>query len=187
MGRQKAWLTLEGRSVIEWLIATLKAHYDPVRIIANEPASFARLGLPLQSDLRPGSGPLGGIHAALATACREVVFIAACDLPFLNPSLLNGLARLLPGHDAVVPWQEGRPLPVSAFYSVRCLSAVEARLDQGKLAAAGFLDDIDVRWVREQELEALDPDGVAFFNLNTPEDYQTAQEIVANRPSTFPS
>jgi len=36
-----------------------------------------------------------------------------------------------------------------------------------------------VRWVKETELQSLDPRGLSFFNLNTPEDYRMAQEIEA--------
>ena len=73
----------------------------------------------------------------------------------------------------MVPVWEDHPVPVCAFYSVRCLGAVEARLKRGSLKAADFLADVSVRWVKEVELQSLDPRGLSFFNLNTPEDYRS--------------
>ena len=184
MGRDKAFLRLqgaEGPTVIETLVATLRPDYRPLRILATPSERLLRLGIPLQPDLRPGLGPLGGIHAALATARRELILVVACDLPFLDRQLLTGLARLLPGHDAVVPRPEGRPLPVCAVYSKRCLAPLASRLDRGELTAAAFLEDLAVRWVEGPELGRLDPEGIALFNLNTPEDYLRAQAIAAKR------
>jgi len=47
--------------------------------------------------------------------------------------------------------------------------------------AAAFLEDLAVRWVEGPELRQLDPEGIALFNLNTPEDYRRAQAIAAKR------
>ena len=182
MGSDKALLNLGSKTVIEKLIQTLRAaNYDPIRIIGPPRPQTEKLGLPIQPDLLSDSGPLGGIHAALATATNELVLVTACDFPFLERALLTRLASLLPGHDAVVPVWEDRPVPVCAFYSVRCLGAVEARLKRGSLKAADFLNDVSVRWVNEGELESLDPRGLSFFNLNTPEDYRRALEIEADK------
>jgi molybdopterin-guanine dinucleotide biosynthesis protein A len=57
-------------------------------------------------------------------------------------------------------------------------------LDRDQLKAADFLDDVAVRWVEDEELARLDPEGVALFNLNTPEDYRRAQEIAAGRAAS---
>lgn len=179
MGSDKAFLRLGSKTVIEKLVETLRADYDPIRVIGPPRPQTERLGLPVQPDLRPDCGPLGGIHAALATASHQSVLVAGCDFPFLDRALLHHLAGLLPGHDAVVPVWEGRPVPVCAFYAVRCLGAVEARLERRRLKATDFLDDVSVRWVKEAELQSLDPRGLSFFNLNTPEDYRIAQEIEA--------
>jgi len=183
MGTDKAWLRLRGPTgptLIEALVALLEPDYGPVRILAGESSvePYATLGVVVQSDLRPHSGPLGGIHSALSLAERDVVLVVPCDLPFLTREFLEGLSVLLSGHDAVVPRPDGVPVPVCAFYSSRCLSAVETRLDRGYLKAADFLEDLAVRWVEGQELARLDPEGTALFNLNTPEDMERARRMV---------
>lgn len=183
MGTDKAWLRLgepTGPTLIEALLALLEPDYEPVRILAGESRvePYVTLGVPVQPDLRPHSGPLGGIHTALSRAERDVVLVVACDLPFLTRDFLNGLLVLLSGYDAVVPRPGGVPVPVCAFYSKRCLPAIETRLDRGDLKAADFLDDLAVRWVEGHELARLDPKGTALFNLNTPEDMERARRMV---------
>ena len=45
----------------------------------------------------------------------------------------------------------------------------EMRLADGTLALRGLLEAVDVRWLEGEDLVALDPDGRALANLNTPE------------------
>lgn len=182
MGRDKAWLRLSGPTgppVIETLIQLLEPAYEPVRILAGESPQepYVQLGLEVRADLRPHTGPLGGVHTALATAKRDVVLVVACDLPFLTREFLDGLSELRAGQDAVVPRPGGVPVPVCAFYATSCLPALEACLDRGQLKAADFLEDLVVRWVEDDELARLDPQGTALFNLNTPEDLARARVI----------
>jgi molybdopterin-guanine dinucleotide biosynthesis protein A len=141
-------------------------------------AAFESLEIPVFIDMRPDSGPLGGIHTALSTTKHPSTFVVGCDYPFINSHFIRGLADLLPGHDAVVPRKDRTPIPVCAFYSTRCLASVETSLDRGMLEAKAFLSHVDVRWVEGRELKKLDPSGVALFNLNTPEDYAKALTLL---------
>jgi len=181
MGRDKPWLELRGQAIIVRLIEVLRPLFPRLRIIANDPARFGALGLSVQPDIRPGCGALGGIESALATASFEAVFVAACDLPFLDAGFVRTLVGLLPGHDAVVPWGKKGAEPLCAVYSARCRTTVTRALDRGELKVADFLSGLRVRRVEGDELARLDPDGLSRFNLNTPEDYQRARKLVGDR------
>jgi molybdopterin-guanine dinucleotide biosynthesis protein A len=183
MGREKAWLELGGHPLINIQITLLKQLFEQVRIIATDlDDRWKTLGIPIQPDLRPGNGPLGGIHAALSTARSERVFVTACDFPFLSARLIKGLAKLSEHHDAVLPWSDHGPVPVCAFYSSKCLQAIESSIGQGERKATEFLRQVDVLMVSGKNLIELDPEGLALSNLNTPEDYERARRLVANRP-----
>ena len=79
-------------------------------------------------DELPGSGTLGGIHTGIEAARNEWALVVACDLPFLSGSLLDYMAGLRDGVDAVVPVTGGRPEPTHALYSQRCVPAIAERL-----------------------------------------------------------
>jgi molybdopterin-guanine dinucleotide biosynthesis protein A len=178
MGQDKTLLPIGNQSLIEIVVQQLTSLFHRVRIIANEEEKFADLNLTVQPDIRPGCGPLGGIHSALATAQQDTVFVAGCDFPFLNTSFIKGLAELLGDSDVVLPRYLDRPVAVCAFYSIRCLPAIEASLDRGAFRAVSFFKDVKVRWVQGDELAKLDPNGLALTNLNTPEDYLQAKESI---------
>ncbi len=177
MGRDKAFLKIGNQSLIEIVVGQLTSLFHRVRIIANEEEKFTAFNLPVLPDIRPGSGPLGGIHSALATAQKDTVFVAGCDFPFLNPMFIKGLGELLGSNDVVLP-RSDRPVAVCAFYSVRCLPAIEASLNRGAFKAVSFFKDVKVRWVQGDELKKLDPKGLALTNVNTPEDYLQAKESI---------
>jgi len=178
MGRNKAWLELGNESTIARLVRILSGSFESVRIITNEMHGFESLEIPVLIDMKPDSGPLGGIHTALSTTKHQATFVVGCDYPFIDSTFIRGLASLVPGHDAVVPRQDRVPVPVCAFYSTRCLPAVETSLDREILEARTFLSRVDVRWVEGNELTKLDPSGMALFNLNTPEDYAKALTLL---------
>ena len=144
--------------------------------------------LPLAPEYRiaidpcPGGGALGGIYSGLAAAGADWALVVACDLPFLSPPLLRYLAgqRRQAGIGAVaavVPLIGGRPEPTHAIYSRRCLPAIRARLAAGQLKAAGFLDDVAVRYLNEAELRRHDPQLLSFYNINYPGDLARAREL----------
>lgn len=129
-------------------------------------------------DRFPGGGALGGIYTGLEAAGAGWALVVACDLPFLSPTLLGYLAgRRREGVDAVMPVIDGRPEPTHALYSRRCLPAIRARLEAGQLKAAGFLDEVAVRYLDEAELRRYDPQLLSFFNINYPGDLARAREL----------
>jgi len=176
MGRDKSTLVLGGVSVLERVGSAMAPLVTRIRVIGDrvpEPGDYA-----VQPDLRPGLGPLSGIHAALATAESSSVLVVACDLPFVTTELLAGLIeRLEDGVDAVVPRVSGRAVPVLALYRRGCLERLQARLDRGELRAQQFVASLATAYVDEDVLQRLDPRGICLKNINTPEDFEQAREI----------
>lgn len=182
MGEDKLLLRFGAGTVLETIASTLKPLVARIRLVGRDP----RPGLPpCQPDLLPGLGPLSGIHAALATAESELVLVVACDLPFVTTAFLRGLVDALsPGADAVVPSPGGEPVAVCALYRVRCLGALESRIQRGELAARDFAKSLEARFLDDCEISALDPSGRCLVNLNTPEDYERALAMLRNESNT---
>ena len=183
LGRDKAVEPFDGepliRRVIQRAVNAVGAG-DVVVVVANSERAAA---LPLDAghrtavDVFPDCGSLGGIYTGLTAARTNWVLVTACDMPFLSAPLLEHMAGLRDGVDAVVPEIEGRPEPTHAFYSRECRSAIEKKLRAGQLKISGFFEDVIVRYVPEVEVRRYDPELLSFFNINRPEDLARALEL----------
>jgi molybdopterin-guanine dinucleotide biosynthesis protein A len=100
-------------------------------------------------------------------------------MPFLNLALLQHMASLAPGHDAVVPRWQGELEPLHAIYSRQCITVVEPILRHGGGRIVEFYAAIRVRYLEPEEITRFDPEGLSFFNINSPEDWECAQELAA--------
>ncbi len=173
MGTDKALLRLSpgGPRILEMVLAAVKPLAGEVIISTNRPADYGWTGLPLIEDNYRDCGPLGGLEAGLAASASVINLVVACDMPLLEPALLNFLVKLVPGYQAVVPLNEqGRAEPLCAVYSKDCLPAIRQRLAANSLKMAGWLADVKTLFVPAQKLAEIDPEMRSFRNLNRPED-----------------
>ena len=179
MGRDKATLQLGSLSLIERVLAAVAPLHCPSFIVVSQDSDLAHLGLPLVPDLHPGAGPLGGLCTALQHASTPTLLLLACDLPFLTPEFLRFLAESLGGRQAAVPQSPEGLHPLCAAYATSCLPAVERLLDQGERRMHTLCRQLDLRVLAPEECQPFDPHGLLLSNLNTPEEYQRAQELLS--------
>ena len=176
MGRDKAWLELDGVTMIERVIAALRPVTERVTIIANRP-EYTRLNLPVVADQHPGVGPLEAIRTALSHARQPLVVLAGCDLPFVTPQLFAHLLRLGGDAQAVVPLDDsGRLEPLCAVYATSALAAVSELIAVGERKVSRLFERIPTRFVSFNELDHLDGARRFFDNINSPQDYPRAVE-----------
>ena len=67
---------------------------------------------------------------------------------------------------------------LSAVYSKRCLPEIEEMLAVDELRVHALYNRIDVRIVQPHEWQEFDPQGLSFFNINTPEDFEKANRYI---------
>jgi len=164
MGCPKAFLPVEGTTLVEWMARRLAPTCCHLLVAARRPEQLPPALRPhLVIDHYPGAGPLAGIAAGLAASPHDLVVVVACDMPRVTPALLRRLAGAAAGVEAVVPRVAGRPEPACAAYRRSALAVIEERLRGGCYLAAEALSALTVRW-----LETEDP--TLFTNLNTPDD-----------------
>lgn len=169
MGRNKSFVPLAGRSMIEIVAGRIAAIFgEKPLLIVNRPEQYRHLGLPLVEDIYRGLGPMAGIHAALAHGDATHCFVFACDMPCLETTLIAAMRRLCDGHDAIVPRHDGRFEPLHAIYRKSCAPLLEARLRQGRVRLTDALARLRVRAIDVGTglscPHALD----VFTNINTP-------------------
>ena len=87
MGRDKAFLELGGRTLLDRVIELANAVAPTVRIVAPQ-EKFLTIARTIE-DVFPDCGPLGGIHAALTCTSTELNLVLAVDLPFVEVDFLR--------------------------------------------------------------------------------------------------
>jgi molybdopterin-guanine dinucleotide biosynthesis protein A len=169
-GRDKAFAAVDGEPIAARTIRIFRDLFPQVVVATNRPERFADYGVETVADQFPGCGPLAGVHAALGASRHPHVFVAACDMPGLDPDVIRFLLARIDTADAVVPCWEGDVEPLHAVYAVRCRPAIEASLRAGRHALREFLATARVDWVSEAELRAVRGAARSLTNVNTPEE-----------------
>ena len=182
-GATKPLLEIAGRTVADRQLAVLRPIFSRLLVVANDPTPWRARGVEVVADRVVGAGPLAGLSAALAAAGdAEAVVCLAGDLPFLSPALLTALRDWAPEADALAPRPAGRAEPLCARYAVRARAVVDERLAQGRLALHELLTELAAVWLDDAALATLDPAGLSFVNLNTPDDLRRAEELARRAP-----
>ena len=174
MGRDKAFLELQGRTLLERALAIARTISDDVSIV-GQGEKFAAYA-PVIEDVYPGQGPLAGIHAALTASRSELNFILALDTPFLDPKFARYLVQQAKqsGATVTVPQVAGQAQPLSAVYRREFAAVAENALRQGKNSIVPLFASVPTRQIGDAELRNLAYDPRMFDNLNTPEEWDQA-------------
>ena len=179
MGRDKAQLPLRGVAAATHLATMLGDLFEEVLLVGGDPPLDAP-GRPVPDPEGPRSA-LRGLVGALEAAATERVLVVATDLMTLSTPLLLALL-VWPEADAVVPRTGAKVHPLCALYRREPVRRVaRQRLTDGELALVGLLEGVRVRYLEGSDLQAIDPDGSALSNLNTPEEFQQLRERLQNR------
>jgi len=187
-GRSKALETIGGKSLIKWVIDRLTPLSKEIIIVTAQRDCFARLTAnicptsKMIADIYPGKGSLGGIYTGLTVAGQNSqAVIVGCDMPFLNPALLDYMTQFSPVVDVVVPqigeWVE----PLCAVYSKNCLVPIHTLLEHNELRINQLFNMVRVRYIKEDEISKFDPEHLSFLNINTESDLARARKLAAER------
>jgi molybdenum cofactor guanylyltransferase len=181
LGRDKASEPLLGVPMLQRVINRFAGLVDEYVVVRARGQVLPRVDAPditVAEDLYPETGPLGGMYTGLSAAKAERGIVVACDMPLLQPRLIEELLRLAPGHDLVVPVSEEFPQPLCAVYSKACLEPTKSQLDAGNYKITGFFGNLKPLYLRPDEWRPFDPNGLSFNNLNREEDLRRAEELL---------
>ncbi|MEW5831134.1 MAG: molybdenum cofactor guanylyltransferase [Chloroflexota bacterium] len=183
MGRDKALMPFLGQPLIVRVMERLSPLADEILVTTNRPGDYRFLGLPLFPDLRPGRGALGGLYTALSSAKNPLVAVVACDMPFASKTLFEHAFSLIVQEEAdvVIPDSGGGMLePLHAVYRREtCLPAIQSALEADLWKLIAWFPQVRVRSLAPEETAVHDPEGLAFWNLNTPEEFAEAERRAA--------
>ena len=180
MGEDKALKTFLGRPLIQRVIDRLTPIADEIIVTTNQPEAYTFLNLRLFTDLKPGRGALGGLYTAIASASHPIVAVVACDMPFASASLLETASRLLVEEEAdvVIARSEEGYEPLHAVYRREtCMPAIESAIEADQWKVIAWFPKVKVRVLTPEEMKQADPTGLAFWNVNTPEEFAKAERL----------
>ena len=184
MGEDKALKPFLGRPLIQRVIERLSPIADELIVTTNRPDEYQFLGLRLIPDLKPGRGALGGLHTAIASATHPIVAVAACDMPFASAALIEAMTRLMVQEEAdvvIAKTEEGYE-PLHAVYRREtCLPAIESAINADQWKVIAWFPEVKVRVLLPDEIKRYDPTGLAFWNVNTREEFAEAEKLATSQ------
>ena len=175
MGENKAFIRINGERLIDRTIRIFRGLFDEIVLVTNDPLAYLEFDLKIVTDIIKGKAALGGIYTGLFHASCEHAFVCSCDMPFLNAEFIRYMRERARNYDVVVPVQPEGFQPLHAIYSRRCLPAIKKYIDKDRLKITGFYKKARVLELPAEAIAPFDPEGRIFFNVNSPDDLETAK------------
>ncbi|MFC4437873.1 MULTISPECIES: molybdenum cofactor guanylyltransferase [Natrialbaceae] len=164
-GADKAVADLAGTPMIRRVVDRLAVVTDEIVINCREDQIDAirdalagcDASIRIATDPVPDRGPLAGIRVGLEAVDREYAAVVACDMPFVDPSLLERLYDSARGRDgAVVQLEDQWYQTTQAVYRADAMAgACAAALEDGDGRILAALERLDYAVVGEDDLEGV--------------------------------
>jgi molybdopterin-guanine dinucleotide biosynthesis protein A len=185
-GQEKYFFTYHGRTFIERLVDSLRQVVDEIILVARDPEQCKRFagigGVRCITDIRPGIGPIGGLHAGSLAARGDLIFVSACDMPCIDSRVIAYLFDHIDDYDAVIPrWNPDMLEPLHAVY--RRAALLNYLKSHDSLSLREMVQNLSARYIRVDELQLIDPELRTFTNINKLEDLE---RINATCPESLP-
>lgn len=177
-GGDKGLLHLGSQTILDHIVARFAPQVADIALNANgDPARFDNLHMPIIADsIADFAGPLSGVLAGLDWAHGQGashIVTAAADTPFLPCDLVPQLqlAAELRGVDIALAASPNGRQPTFGLWPVRLRDDLRTALNDGLRKV--------VQWTSQHNAATAEfPDDTAFFNVNTPDDLQTAHGML---------
>ena len=184
-GSDKALVDFSGKPLIAHVVAKLRELGDECIVsigATRDPEHYRRVlpsGTLVIQDNVGFQGPLAGFVTALNKCRSSICFVGACDMPFIEPTIVEYLFSEGSQNSGAVPrWRDGRLEPLHAVYDCNAARHAYGQVaDERVLSMISLVDHIPgIRFVNvEQAIAPLNPTLNTFRNLNTLRDLQEAE------------
>ena len=167
-----------GVPLLAWTAALQGSVADDVVVVTRDEAG-ARGRWHYVRDEIPERGPMGGVLTGLRIVRHERALVLPVDMPLLTVDFLTYLRDAGAEADITVPrWEHLEPLV--GVYSRKCLEPLEASLQRGEDSLGDYVRStaLTVRYISEEEVRRFGDPRRLFFNINVPEDVETAEALL---------
>ncbi|MDD7389631.1 MAG: molybdenum cofactor guanylyltransferase [Lachnospiraceae bacterium] len=174
MGFDKQLLEKDHKHLAVYLSEELQKQFSEVLVVTNTPELYEGVPVRTCSDIRPGQGPVSGIHSAFCHCDSDVIFLMACDMTGFCPAYARYQARCMKeeGTEACVTLRNGKMELFHGFYSRSLLPDMEKKLEERKTSLFRLLGEHRITEISEEVVSCFTDPELMFRNLNTPEDYR---------------
>ncbi len=178
-GQSKYLFEYQGESFLSRQIRTLTEITDEIILSCRNSTQKKEVEdffpYPCVVDEEEGKGPAEGIRMGTIAANGDLICIVACDMPLLNPEVINFLFHRIGSADVAIPgWEDGYVEPLHAVYRREALIGFFTNHSAHRLR--DITDVLDTRIIPVDEIRKIDPGLFTFTNINDPESFKKLQE-----------
>ncbi|MBI3766946.1 MAG: molybdenum cofactor guanylyltransferase [Deltaproteobacteria bacterium] len=174
MGRPKPWLPLAGVPLLAAVVARVRPLVSEIVVVAAAGHELPACEARMLYDPEPNLGPLPALALGLDAVRTSHAFALGCDAPFVRRAVLRLLTREIGDLDGAVPLWGDRLQPLVALYHRRLAPTLATMASAGERRLQAVAALPRVATVSAERLRLVDPEGISFRTLNTPEDYAAA-------------
>lgn len=180
-GSNKAFIDWQGTALVEAVARSLRRLMPKVLVAAKDPGAMGFIrseGVEVIADLSDEQHPLGGIHSSLGRLETRYAFVCACDMPLVQPGLIESLWEARADYAAVIPVWNGARQPLCGIYSTDCAGVIRCSLQDPSLGVNSIFDSVRTRFLLEPEIRQVDPRGLSFMDIDTRGDLRRAKRML---------
>ena len=184
LGGNKGTELIGGVPVIERVVKALTPITSRILLVTGgDTITFSTVkGVEVINDNHSIKRPLTGIYTGLCCSRSKANIVVTCDMPFLNPALLEHMVKILPSFEAIVPrWANMQKEPLHAVYSLACLPTMKKHIETNRYSIIHVLKEMHVLHLNKRGFAEFDPDFYSFLNINDQADIDLANKIAAER------
>ena len=187
IGQEKGLVKLKDKPLVSWVIDRIKDVTDEIIVVVGSEEdipqywAFVPDDVQVISDFYPEESPLIGLISGLRKAKGQYAAVCACDMPFLNPVILEMMFCVSYGLNGTLlvksnGWIE--PLP-SVYNVTTCLRYAELLRRNGELRIRKVLENMsDVVRLPVEKLREIDPELMSFIDLDTIISVKNAESLI---------
>lgn len=169
MGRNKATISVNGKSLIEHVYEGVRYIFDEIMVISNNTSVLSENKVKIYSDVVPVQSTLTGIVTGLIHSTKPYVFIVACDMPNISHKGIRYMLENIKGEDIVIPKVKKGYEPLHAIYSRTCIPYMLNLIERRNFRISDLFPYLYVKVLDDGPFFIKDGQSV-FININREED-----------------
>ena len=180
MGENKALLKINGKCIISYVVDILQPFCKEI-IISTNTNELDFLPYSKVNDIYNNIGPISGIFSSLLKSTTNKNIVLSCDTPFINSIFLNKLLSYSHNYDIVLPKFNNHLQTMTGFFSKNIIPIVNEEIKKENYIPPKIFEKCKLKKL-EIDKKSLYYNKNLFFNINSPNDYKKAQEIIKTMP-----